>query len=393
MLTHRRYHLVLVLPLLLMFRPPTASAQLDLRFNGYVLDMPIYQHFDSDLAALFNTSAEQFVNLTRLRLRPVLYLDNNNSLHLEYEVLALVGSEQATFNGELTTPRRQAVDLMWQPVEEEHLTLRHYIDRLYYKVNASFGQLVLGRQRVSLGSGRIWNPTDVFNPVNPAAFTKIEKDGADALTFKTYFGNFTDLLLVVNAENEFNNYNAAARFRTNVATYDLALMAGRADKRLIVGGDLAGNLLTAGLRAEALYSLYDEGRGEDFLSFIVGADYQFNEDFYGLIEYHFNGAGAADPADYNLLALLNGDLLNLGRHYLALQGSWQAHPLFAVSAAFLGNLTDGSGFVTLVGQYSLSNEASLGVGLLLAAGGRDGLAVDEYRLIPSSAYLDFQVYF
>lgn len=366
---------------------------MDLRFNGYVQDMPIYQRFDPDLAALFNTSEDQFLNLTRLRLRPVLHLDNNNSLHLEYEVLTLAGSEQAAFNGELTTPRRQAVDLMWQPVEEEHLTLRHFIDRLFYKANGAFGQLVLGRQRVSLGSGRIWNPTDVFNPVNPAAFTKIEKDGADALTFKTYFGNFTDLLLVVNAENEFNNYNAAARFRTNVATYDLAMLAGRADKRLILGGDLAGNLFTAGLRAEALYSLYDEGRGEDFLSFIVGADYQFNESFYGLIEYHFNGAGAADPADYNLAALLNGDLLNLGRHYLALQGSWQAHPLFAVSAAFLGNLTDGSGFVTLVGQYSLSNEASLGVGLLLAAGGRDGLAVDEYRLIPSSAYLDFQVFF
>ena len=390
MLLHR---LNIATLLLLTLLPSAASAQMDLRFNGYVLDMPIYQRFDPDLAALFNTSADQYLNLTRLRLRPVLYLNDNNSLHLEYELLALAGSEQQSFNGELTTPRRQAVDLQWQPVEEEHITMRHFIDRLFYKANFSFGQLVLGRQRISLGSGRIWNPTDVFNPVNPAAFTKIEKDGADALTFKTYFGNFTDLLLVVNAENEFNNYNAAARFRTNVATYDLALLAGRADKRMIVGGELAGNLFTAGLRAELLYSLYDEGRGEDFLSFVIGADYQFNDAVYGLIEYHFNGAGAADPRDYNLAALLNGDLLNLGRHYLALQGSWQLHPLFVVSAVCIGNFTDGSGFVSLSGQYSLSNEASLGAGLQLSAGSRDGLAVDEYRLFPSAAFLQFQVYF
>ena len=47
-----------------------------------------------------------------------------------------------------------------------------------------------------------------------------------------------------------NNSNGGFRFRTNYSEYDLSLIGGYFDKRIVIGGDFAGNLFEAGVRGE-----------------------------------------------------------------------------------------------------------------------------------------------
>ncbi|MDT8323006.1 MAG: hypothetical protein RRA94_02755 [Bacteroidota bacterium] len=382
----------------------TAAAQPTLEFSGYVLDVPTYQRLP-DYSEAFGSLAPQLpadrdmaVNLTRLRLRPTLRLWEGASIALEHEVTMNVSTQRMLFGELPDITNRQVVDLRWHPAQEEHLQLQHFVDRLYFRQNFLWGSLVVGRQRISWGTGRIWNPTDLFNPINPVSFDKIEKDGADALSFKYYFGSFTDLQLVFNprlargqpegAAKAPDSSNYGARFRSNVAEFDLSVMGGCFDRRTVIGGDFAGNLLEAGVRGEMIYAA-ESGKRDAFVRFVLGADYQFTSRLYTVVEYLHNGEGEADRDDYELFRLFEGEILNLGTDYLYVGGSYLLHPLVTATFGTTLGFGDGSGFATAAATWSTSDNSSLTAGLLLPF----GAARDEYWYYPASAYLKGDFYF
>ncbi|MFQ5798231.1 MAG: hypothetical protein ACE5H0_05995 [Bacteroidota bacterium] len=284
---------------------------------------------------------------------------------------------------------RQTVDLRWDPVRSIHFTVSHFVDRFYLRQSFNFGNITIGRQRIAWGTGRVWNPTDLFNPINPASFDKIEKDGADALSVKFYFGSFTDLALVYNLQSSFGQNNVGFRFRTNVGAYDLSTVGGYFDKRIIVGGDFAGNFFDAGIRGEGIVSARRENLESNFVKFIVGLDHQFTSRLYALIEYQFNGEGTTDRNAYDLSRLEAGEILNLGRNYLFIQASYLFHPLLTVASSVNANLNDGSGFIGGLASFSAAENFSVHLGGQVSYGNR----LDEYWYYPDAAYLKGDVYF
>ncbi|MCL5268872.1 MAG: hypothetical protein M1469_12360 [Bacteroidetes bacterium] len=360
-----------------------------LNFSGYVIELPVYENVQPSLARLANTSTSEFASLTRLRLRPTLRIGDNTKIGLEYEIDGLYYSRNVSFGLAPTTPLRQVVSLHWQPLSEDHITISDYVDRFYLDQEFSFGKLVIGRQRISWGTGRVWNPTDIFNPINPADFGKIEKDGADAASMKFYLGQLTDVQVVYNAEYHFNSSNYAARFRTNVLGYDLAVLAGSLDKRFITGGDFAGNVWTAGIRGEALVSQDPSKAGGYYIRWILGMDYQFTDKLYGLFEYYHNGQGTLNRSNYDLAGLYEGRILNLAKDYLALSGSYQITPLVTVMLSSISNFSDGSGYLAGTVSYSASDNTSLALGSLYAYGN----TFTEYWYYPQAYYLKVETYF
>ncbi len=361
----------------------------DLNFSGYVMELPVYENIQPTLAQLTNTSRSEFANLVRLRLRPTLHIGDNTKIGLEYEIDGLYYSQNISFGLTSTTPLRQVISLHWQPVTEKHVTLTDYIDRLYFDQEFSFGKLVVGRQRISWGTGRVWNPTDIFNPINPANFGKIEKDGADAASMKFYLGQLTDLQFVYDAEYHFNSSNYAARFRTNILGYDLAVLTGSADRRFITGGDFAGNVWTAGIRGEALVSEDPSKAHGYYVRWILGMDYQFTDKLYGMFEYYHNGQGTLNRLEYDLIGLYEGKILNLAKDYLAVTGSYQLTPLVTVMLSSNSNFNDGSGYVAGTISYSASDNTSLALGSLYAY----GKTLTEYWYYPQAYYLKIETYF
>ena len=361
-------------------------AQLAWEFSGYATDLPTHQRQNATFARILSADENQFLNLTRVRLRPTLLLWDDSRLALEYEVTTLFQSASSVFLETPETSRRQITSLRWMPVRTPHLDISHFVDRLYFRQNLSSISIVVGRQRIAWGTGRIWNPTDLFNPINPASFDKIEKDGADAVSLKYYVGNFTDLETVYNPENEFRQSNAAARFHTNFAEYDMSVLGGIFDRDPVIGGDFAGNLFTAGLRGEGIARF--EGKST-IGKYIVGLDYQLTPKLYALIEYQFNGEGKNERTAYELQRLLTGELLNLARHYVAVSATYQLHPLVTAGATWNVNLDDVSGFVAPTVTYSITSNADLTAGGLLTYGGD----LSEYWYYPLSVYARGTLYF
>ncbi len=364
-------------------------AWVDREFTGYVITLPIYQTMATALARFYRLPETNVIELTRIRLRPTLYLGEATRLSLEYEIDPLYSRNPLWIPLNTDRTNRQAVDMSWNPVRETHYTVIHYIDRLYLVQELPFGRIVLGRQRIAWGTGRIWNPTDLFNPINPASFDKIEKDGADAITFKWYLGNFTDLTLVYNFRGTDRSGNAALRFRTNYRTFDLSLMGGWFDRRYVLGGDFAGNLWKAGIRGEGILSLASQNPQNGFVRYVLGIDYQLTTKLYALLEYQYNGEGKTDPLQYELGRLFRGEILNLNRRYLFTQVMYQIHPLISLIFSYNANLNDHSLFTLLLIRYSATENSTLSLGIQRFRGN----FLDEYWYFPESLFLKLEYYF
>lgn len=369
--------------------PTLLPAQVEFRFSGYVVDFPVYERLSSTLADLAGVDPGQFLNLTRIRLRPSLRPWTDGDLALEYEVTGLYKTSNFTAVGDPPASTNQLADLSWVLIDGEHYAARHFIDRLYFKQLFSVGEFVLGRQRISMGTGRIWNPTDLFNPINPANFAKIEKDGVDAFTGRVYLGSFTDLSFVYNPYDDFDHQNIGLKFRSNLAEYDFSVLVGQFGDRDVLGADFAGNFFDAGFRGEAIYSGLHGDFSDGFVRGIVGFDNQFTPELYALIEYQYNGEGTTDRYAYDLEALLSGEILNVSTQYLALMASYLVHPLVTVSATSISNLVDGSGLVACSAHYAVTGNAGILAGAQLSY----GEDLTEYWYYPPTVYVQFDVYF
>ena len=354
-----------------------------------MVNLPIYQGTNELLSRAIDADENQFLNLTRVRLRPTIELWPNARICVEYELASLYHTTSIILSSLSDTRNRQTVDLRWDPVRRAHFTVSHFIDRIYFRQGFDFGDIIVGRQRIAWGTGRVWNPTDLFNPINPASFDKIEKEGADAVSVKFYLGSFTDFTVVYNSQSRFDGSNVGFRLRTNVGEYDFSTVAGYFDKRIIAGGDFAGNLLDAGFRGEGIISADENDLGSNFVKFIIGLDNQFTAQFYALIEYQFNGEGASDKNSYELRRLLAGEILNLSKNYVFIQVSYLLHPLLTGFVSLNANLNDGSGFIAGLASYSVTENFYVHLGGQLFYGDR----FDEYWYYPNSIYMKGDIYF
>lgn len=380
----------LITAFLLTFQLSFLSAQDKFNFSAYILELPAYQYVKESSSDLINTTGSSFTNLTRLRLRPSLRITKSTKISMEYEIDALYNSRNTGISTEGTEKnKRQLFDLGWTPVNETNLRITHFIDRLYIEQGFRNGNIIAGRQRISWGTGRIWNPTDLFNPINPAVFYKYEKDGADAVSFKYAFGSFTDINLIYNPQEKIRQSNTGMRFRTNFSEYDISLMGGYFDKRAVAGLDFAGNFFDAGLRGEGIYSVNTEFSGDNFLKFILGIDNQFTPEFYALLEYHFNGEGKTDRNEYDFERLAKGEIQNLSKNYICASGTYLINPLLSLTLTEITNLNDGSGFINLTGAFSASSDLNLSLGTQVMY----GTEKSEYNYYPFFLFLLGQYYF
>jgi hypothetical protein len=368
-----------------------SRAEVNFEYDGYIYDLPMFMEVPDAISAFGIDYDDDYIgtNLTRMRLRPTMNFGYDSRITMHYEMdMMYTEAAMPYFLGSGMT-NRQAVDLHWTFLDEGKWIGRHYIDMLYYKHMFDWGEFTFGRQVISWGTGRIWQPMDMFNPINPANFSKFEKDGADALSVTYYLGNFTDLEFVYNFRERWEDGNFAARFRTNTGGYDLSAMAGYFDDRGVIGGSATGNLWTAAIRGEAVWAVHPDDPDSSYVRAIAGIDHQITADLYGMLEYHYNGQGTTCKQCYDYARLFTGEILNVGKHYLFAQGRYSLHPLWSLSVGNMTNLTDGSGFVNGMLTYSARDNLNLS----LAGMGVYGDKYDEYWYYSSAAYMQAEFYF
>ncbi len=229
---------------------------------------------------------------------------------------------------------------------------RHAIYRAWVRVEGDGVELTLGRQRIALGRGRLWNPEDLFNPIFPLAIEPGQRIGQDVAVARVRLLQGLWASAIWSPQDDPDDHRFAGRLDFQAPAVDAGVMAGRFRKDWVVGADFASNLGDAAIRGEATYT--DLDRGGHVWQAVASIDYSFDvgNGVYALVEYLFNEntfdsldvAGSVPPSftskrvvralGRSQIPLLDR-ITTVNEHQTGVQLSYEFHPLLTGSALVL----------------------------------------------------------
>lgn len=261
--------------------------------------------------------------------------------------------------------------------------LGYELDRAVYKHRFNNVTLALGRQPVDWGSGRFWQPLNIFGAFAPTDLDTDFKPGIDSIKLDWFPSSFSSLSTVYALAPHDNvtlkNKNSAGiYYKRQVATAsELSLLAGSVIGNAVFGAAFESSWAGMGWRVEAMHS-HLTTTDENSLFWIAGLDYQFENGTLLSAEWYENSRGATN---INMLGNLQSDTLvlyglqqHLSKNILGLSISKEMTPLLNAAYTLLASpLKDGDQFNTsLLHQlnftYSVSNESDLLFSLQVANG-------------------------
>lgn len=254
-------------------------------------------------------------------------------------------------------------------VSENTQVLRTYLYRAYGTFYLPQSTLTLGYQRIPLGVGRIWNPTDIINPYNPLSIESAERLGVygglytydidDLSQFKTFFTK--------NSYSELKDYGYIVK--RNIDKYDIGVSyVGNKDLTL-TGAEIEREILDSGIEARTEFAYIDSKTlGRKYQRYIIGADYGFPNSTYVVVEYLFNEIGVKEKEDYDLWRIDLLEWRQLAKSYLGATLSYEFTPLINGALAAISNLNDGSFFLSPSVHCSIQENFDLDIGSIFYQG-------------------------
>ncbi|HAM36300.1 MAG TPA: hypothetical protein DEB40_05710 [Elusimicrobia bacterium] len=340
-----------------------------------------------------------FLNTSRARLT----LEAKSSIfraHVDYDHEVLAGSFFRTAEHRLFGLAEPDAWLdLDSDVDASATSLwRHRLYRGWGGVESEDAALRFGRQRVAWGTGKLWNPTDVLNPYQPAALEREERRGVDALTLRQGLGELSQAELAYAPHKDWIRSAVLTRGKSHWRDCDFSLMGGKvagSTGSWIAGGDFAGDFAQGSLHGEWSYT--DPRSSRTFWRASLGYEYSFGseprarwlKDSTALIEYYHNGQGSAHPDGYDRAALLAGRSVALARDYAGATFSKDLHPLLKLEGILIANLGDSSHFLAPSLQYNALPDLYLCAGWQRFGAGRD----TEYGRQPNLVFLQAQYFF
>jgi hypothetical protein len=160
------------------------------------------------------------------------------------------------------------------------------------------------------------------------------------------------------------------------------------DKRTIVGGEIAGEILL-GYWGEMSFTWDDT---VDYSKISLGIDYTFPLTIYAMIEYFFDGSGEDDPEFYDYARITSGERQTLAQQYLYMSAGLVQNPFLRPTVSSIINLIDGGVILIPHVQYAIFDNMEISTGLNYTIGTEDS----EFRNITThrgAAYIWVKVYF
>ncbi len=336
--------------------------------------------------------------------------NDNQVWQLHYEVGVDSTSKLQQLGESFMVPERQSYRLTdirptIGPTGKKNIVPQN-LDRMNVQFQMEGGDLTIGRQAITFGSARIINPSDVFLPFDVRTLNTEYRAGIDAVRFQKPIAQLGELDMGIILGPDGKSENSAAFFQllTNVSGSDYQFTAMRFAEQNLIGAGVQSALGVLGFWLEAAYVSGDE----DYTRASVGVDYAFTERVFGMIEYHLNEAGSSNPDNYleqlDDAAYTAGGVFLLGKNYLIPTVSWQASALLNLSLSSLANLDDGSMFLNVNANYSLSDNLYMSMGYYHFNGGDFNFSNEapieqqfqfgsEYGGNPDSIFVSLQYYF
>jgi hypothetical protein len=289
------------------------------------------------------------------------------------------------FPGGVPNDDRRLFDFTHVITESDLGAVLHRLDRLSVGYTGARGVVRFGRQAISWGNGLIYNPTDFFNPFDPAAIDKEYKTGDDMLYGQWLQDNGNDLQAVwVIRRDLFGDISSnvdsiAIKYHGFISDVEYDLLASDHYDDLVFGGGAVVDLGGGVLRGDIMLTRTDT---DTVFSGVASYSYSWtwwNRNISGVAEIFHNGFGQPD-GDYSPEALAGnpdlikrvarGELFTLGRDYVALSAMIEWTPLWLMTPNLFFNLSDGSALMQVVSQHDIAQDWQILTALNVPMGAR-----------------------
>ena len=239
---------------------------------------------------------------------------------------------------------------------------RFYLYRLNVEAKFKDSNLVLGLQRIPFGVGRLWNPTDTFNPIDALSVESEERMGVFAANYAQHLSSFSSLQLISNFKKKGTLDKYGLRYKGHHLGMDMGLSFIQNPDFLMTGVEFESNLLETGIEVRSESGFFNnDNLDKTYFSGVTGLEYAFPNNVTILGEYFYNGLGSDEEESYDTGTLINGNW-NLGRHYLGTTITYELNPLTTISLSTIYNVLDQSLFTGPAASYSVSDETTFSIG-------------------------------
>ncbi len=388
------------------------------KISGYIKELFTFTKTDEYSEYMFTANSDRgknlIANLNRIRLSPEFEYGDALLMHIDYDNEVITGSYLKSKEFDLfwrPVDYNDLLDLSYEPHYSNDIYYRHKIHTAYMKLVISDLTLSLGRQQVRFGSGRLWNPLDILNPISPTEIEGPEEQkGTDALRLEYYLSEDTELALVLNPGRRYNDIekvafdstNIISRLKTTIGESDFALLSGKLIERYIAGGDLSAVLFDGMLTTGFIYS--NPEKGNSYYQANAGYEYNFKSGIYFLVEYFYN----KNSLNYNdelrstylqsiifgmnedYYKKLSNQFLTFNQHYAGIVLGYDITPLLRGDAFFMYDFQGNALFVSPSVKYNILQNMDISLSGMFArifdedAKDSDFDYLDEYDMFSGS---------
>ena len=136
-----------------------------------------------------------------------------------------------------------------------------------------------GLQNITMGVGRIWTPTNLFNHKNIYALEPDEVFGVYAISYTRYLNDTSHIRIVTSQKNN-HSFKYAFSYKTALDFGEIGINVIKSNETRMFGYEVEANLGNTGIevRSEGAFiqnRLNGLNEDEDFFQGILGGDYGF----------------------------------------------------------------------------------------------------------------------
>lgn len=243
--------------------------------------------------------------------------------------------------------------------------------------------IIFGLQKITMGVGRIWTPTDLFNPRNPLALEPDQIYPVYALSYTYALGELSEVMAVV-AKRHDHSYKYAGRIKSNFGVADIAVDLLSSNDAQMIAYELEGNLFDTGIEYRSEGGYYnDKLLDKKFYQGILGLDYGFQNGLTVMAEWlHSSKTYSFDEILMHQESTLSNNR-HLSSDYVGVSAYYEFNLIISGSLGMIYAPEDQSSYIAPLLEYSISDDASIAVGAMLYS----GADVSEFGSLENSYYL------
>ncbi len=302
--------------------------------------------------------------------------------------------------------------LNWQVDEQIDFRHTHEIDRAVVTCHFENGHLSIGRQAIGLGRGVLFSAVDLFAPFATLEVDREWRRGVDAVRGEWMLTEQTAAEIIGAFGESWDDSAFLARVRGYLGEVDAELLFGRRAEDDFGGIVVSSTVGDAEGHAElAVFDTHEQQDGHSVLGdahlpvkAVIGGSYTFavGSGLTVIGEWHYSEFGVDDLDRLDLVAdtpfmarLLRGDMTIMGRQALAVQSSYAIAMNVAASANMLFSPQDGSGALTPLLRWDISDNTTVLANVVLPWGkvSRNGQLRSEYGNTAISAFVQLGMYY